>query len=242
MTSIGLAGARFDHIAIAVPDRTLAERTYVDAMGAGRVALARNGGIEIEQLRFADGHKLELLSPYGDRAAAIRLGTHIAQHPATIHHVTLLVGELNGAMSSLASTGVRCVGVADQPDGSREAFVLPQDAGGLLVQLVQKGVVDDDEWARRHGQETEDPSPGAARFLGARYGHPNPTAAAAQLSVLGASVSVAPALVTAHWGDTGLRLWLVPGSASPALVFDGAPTRAADPYVGPAVVNDVADR
>ena len=233
-----LAGARFDHIAIAVPDRSVAERTYVDAMGAGRVAFARNGGIEILQLRFGGGCKLEVLSPYGDRVAARRLTEHIGQRPASIHHVTVLVDTLDDAVSALASVGVRCVGVADQPDGSREAFVLPRNAGGVLVQLVQKDV-DDDEWARRHGQIADDPAPGAARFLGARYGHADPSAAASQLATLGASVTVTPTLVTAQWDGDGLRLWLVPEPAAIELVFDGATPRAADRTLGPAVVNDI---
>lgn len=241
MTASGLEGARFDHIAIAVPDRALAERAYADRMGAGRVALARNGGIEIEQLRFGNGCKLELLSPYGGRTAATRLSEHIERRPATIHHITLLVAELDGAVSGLSTTGVRCVGIADQPDGSREAFVLPHDAGGLLVQLVQKDV-DDDEWARRHGQVAEGPAPGAARFLGARYGHDDPAVAATQLAELGATVTITPALVTARWDEAGLQLWVVPAPAATELVFDGPDPRPADRTLGPAVVDSAAVR
>lgn len=236
MTANSLAGARFDHIAIAVPDRTLAERRYIDEMGAGRVALARNDGIEIEQLRFGNGCKLELLCPYGERVAAKRLSEHIEQRPASIHHVTLLVDGLDDAVSDLASSGVACVGVADQPDGSREAFVLPRHAGGVLVQLVEKDV-DDDEWALRHGQVAREPSAGAAEFLGARYGQVDLGEAALQLETLGASVTTSASCVTARWAGTGLRLWLASGPAETQLVFDQTPPDAAHPTRGPAVVN-----
>lgn len=230
-----LSDARFDHVAIAVPERATAERVYVDLLGAGRVALARHGGIEIEQLRFANGCKLELLSPDGDRAGAARLTEHVRAHPSALHHVTLLVDSLDDAVAGLAASGVRCVGVADQPDGSREAFVLPRDAAGVLVQLVWKDV-SDDEWARRRGQVAQDAAAGAARFLGARYAHPDLALAAGQLRRLGAQVETAPGRLAAWWDDTGLRLWLVHEPAPVELVFVGAAPRPADPAVGPAIV------
>lgn len=232
-------GARLDHVAIAVPDREAADRLYVGRMGGGRVALARNGGVEIEQIRYGNGCKLELLSPYGESTGATRLAEHLATRPGSLHHITLIVESLDDAMSALEDEGVRCVGVAEQPDGSREAFVLPRDAAGLLVQLVWKDV-SDDEWARRHGQTALGPDPGAARFLGARTGHRDLGGAGEQLARLGADVCVAGEAIEAWWDDPGLRLWLVPAPAPVELVFDGAAPRAADPVSGPAIVDAAA--
>ena len=52
-----------DHVAIAVPDRTPAISRFVNEMGAGVVASGRRSGSTIDQLKFRNGNKLEILGP-----------------------------------------------------------------------------------------------------------------------------------------------------------------------------------
>jgi methylmalonyl-CoA/ethylmalonyl-CoA epimerase len=129
--------ATLDHVGIAVKDLAGALRFYADALG-----LAVEGTEEVPSqnvrahfIRVGEA-RLELLEATAPDSPIAR---YVEKHGAGIHHITLRVDDLDGALAALKAKGIRLIDEEPRPGagGSRIAFVHPVGTHGVLVELKQ---------------------------------------------------------------------------------------------------------
>ena len=130
--------SRLDHIGVAVTDLDAAAAFYRDALGLD-VSDAHEVPTEEVRLRFASLGQgaIELLEATGSTSAIAR---SIEKRGPGLHHITLLVPDLDAALARLKARGVRLVDEQPRPGahGSRVAFIHPSAAQGVLVELKQR--------------------------------------------------------------------------------------------------------
>ncbi|HWW93987.1 MAG TPA: methylmalonyl-CoA epimerase [Vicinamibacteria bacterium] len=126
---------KIDHLGIAVP--SLAEATKAwEALG---FTLASTHEVPTERVRAAflpvGDSRLELLEPT-DPASVI---ARFLEKRGGLHHVCVLVDDLEAALAELKARKVRLIDEAPRAgaEGCRVAFVHPQAAGGVLLELKQ---------------------------------------------------------------------------------------------------------
>jgi LAO/AO transport system kinase len=134
----GAAGPRLDHIGVAVTDLEAAIAFYRDALGLEPSAPT---DVPTECVRAA-------FLPVGDAAIelleatspASAIAKSIERRGPGIHHLTLLVDDLQAALDRLQARGARLVDRAPRPGahGSLVAFIHPQAAQGVLIELKQR--------------------------------------------------------------------------------------------------------
>jgi methylmalonyl-CoA/ethylmalonyl-CoA epimerase len=132
-----LKAIKIDHLGIAVPDLAEAVRAY-EALGFRVETL---DAVPSEKVRAAflpvgESH-LELLEPTDpDSVIARFLGKR-----GGLHHVCVLVEDIDAALESLKARGVALVDETPRigAGGSRVAFVHPRAAGGVLLELKERG-------------------------------------------------------------------------------------------------------
>lgn len=125
------------HIAIATPSADALARTLVDSLGAtkGGEEMLDEGGLRVVFVH-AGAVTFELLEPQRDDHTVARF---LAAKGPGLHHVSLEVGDLPGALSSARDAGVRLIDDAPRPGahGSQVAFLHPKGMGGVLIELCQ---------------------------------------------------------------------------------------------------------
>ncbi len=128
-------GATLDHVGMAVRDLRDGALFYRDHLGALFVQGGENpaGGFVFAHYRFPGGGTIELLSPLGPGALADRL----ADRGEGFHHLTLRVDDLGERVNQLRADGLHPRGVRLEGAGWHEAFLLPAETHGVLVQLLQ---------------------------------------------------------------------------------------------------------
>jgi methylmalonyl-CoA/ethylmalonyl-CoA epimerase len=126
---------KVDHLGIAVPNLD-------EAIGAYRTL-----GFEVESVHEVPTEKvraaflpvgesrLELLEPTDPGSAIARF----LEKRSGLHHVCLLVEDIEAALAELKAAGVGLIDERPRPGagGSRVAFVHPRSAAGVLVELKQ---------------------------------------------------------------------------------------------------------
>ncbi len=129
---------RIHHIAIAVEDLDAALAFYRDALGV-RVGERREvpaEGVEIAFLPMEDS-ELELLEPLDPDNS---IGRFLQTRGEGIHHVCLLVDDIEAAVEQLVAEGGRmATEIRAHPEGTRYAFVHPKSAHGVLIELYEEG-------------------------------------------------------------------------------------------------------
>jgi catechol 2,3-dioxygenase-like lactoylglutathione lyase family enzyme len=228
--------ALLDHVAVAVPDLDAAEVRWRTALGGGRVAAGSNGVFDNRQVRFANGAKLELLSPAtADEENFVH--RFLRRFGATVHHVTLTVDDLPTAIGVMEDAGIQLVDVSLGNPVWQEAFLRPSQVGGLVVQ-VASSTYSEDRWAEETGFRIEQPAADAAELLGPQLRHPDLRSAAALWSVLGAEVVGDEEVVVCRWPDSPLDVMISRGEpAGPvALRLRGTADIPAEEGVGPDVL------
>ena len=127
---------RIDHIGIAVPHLEEAIAAY-EALG---FEVADRHDVPSEKVRTAflpiGESTLELLEPTEpDSVIAKFLGKR-----AGIHHICVLVDDIEAALRELDERGVRLVDAEPRvgADGCRVAFVHPKAASGVLIELKEE--------------------------------------------------------------------------------------------------------
>jgi methylmalonyl-CoA epimerase len=129
--------ATLDHIGIAVTDLEAALCFYRDALG---LDVSTPHVVPIEQVRVTfvpvGESTLELLEATTDSSAIARF---TARRGPGLHHLTLLVDDLQSALDQLKARGVRLIDEAPRPGahGSSVAFIHPSAAQGVLIELKQ---------------------------------------------------------------------------------------------------------
>ena len=126
---------KIDHLGIAVPSLAAALAAY-RALG---FEAAETHDVPSEKVRAAflpiGESRLELLEPTDASSTIAR----VLEKRSGLHHVCLLVEDLDATLAELKSRGVRLIDESPRPGagGSRVAFVHPKAAAGVLIELKQ---------------------------------------------------------------------------------------------------------
>jgi hypothetical protein len=227
-----------DHVAVAVPSIEEAGRRWHGHLGGAWCSPKHSAGpgFATQHLRYRGAGKLELLEPEGDDGFAARF---LQRFGARVHHVTLMVSELEPAVEAVREAGYDVVDVSTEDDEWHEGFLRPTQVGGVVVQLA-RSLRSTEEWSEEMGFDVEPiPTTGPA-LRGPTLFHHDLAAAVRVWSVLGGTVEQTDEAVTVRWAAAPLsvRIEHRDHPVSPVLRFDGAPTLAGDPELGPAVVPD----
>jgi len=126
---------KIDHLGIAVP--SLAEAVPLwEALGFAVEAVhdVPTERVKTAFLAIGESH-LELLEPTDPDSVIAKF----LERRSGIHHVCVLVADIEKALADLKSKGVRLVDEKPRPGagGCRVAFVHPKAAGGVLVELKE---------------------------------------------------------------------------------------------------------
>jgi methylmalonyl-CoA epimerase len=128
---------KIDHLGIAVKDLEEATAAF-EALGF-RVASTHE--VPTEKVRVAflpvGESNLELLEPTDETSVIARF----LEKRSGLHHVCLLVENLDAVLADLAEKGVPLLDSKPRPGagGSRVAFIHPKGAGGVLLELKEAG-------------------------------------------------------------------------------------------------------
>jgi methylmalonyl-CoA/ethylmalonyl-CoA epimerase len=126
---------KVDHLGIAVKDLGDAVKTY-EALG---FAVEATHDVPTEKVRAAflpvgESH-LELLEPTDPSSVIARF----LEKRSGLHHVCLLVEDIDGALAELKAQGVPLLDETPRAGagGCRVAFVHPRGAAGVLLELKE---------------------------------------------------------------------------------------------------------
>ena len=128
---------QINHIAVVVDDMEKALSFWQDALGMELHEL-RDVPAEKSQVAFLplSGSEVELVQP---TTADSGIAKYLAKRGAGMHHICLEVDDIEGMMAQLKSKGVRLINEAPRSsaDGKKYAFIHPESALGVLVELYQ---------------------------------------------------------------------------------------------------------
>ncbi len=126
-----------NHVAIVVEDIDDALSFWRDALGIKMHEL-RDVPAEKSKVAFlpVSGSEIELVQPTTDDSG---IAKYLAKRGQGMHHVCLEVDDIDGMLAQLKSKGVRLITEEAKTgaDGRRYAFVHPESASGVLVELYQ---------------------------------------------------------------------------------------------------------
>jgi methylmalonyl-CoA/ethylmalonyl-CoA epimerase len=127
---------KVDHLGIAVKDLAEAVRAYA-ALG---FAVESTHDVPTEKVRAAflpvGESRLELLEPTDPTSVIARF----LEKRSGLHHVCVLVEDIEAALAELKARGVPLVDETPRPGagGCRVAFVHPRGAAGVLLELKEE--------------------------------------------------------------------------------------------------------
>ena len=126
-----------DHVGVAVADLDAAIELYEGAFGMPVVhrETVDTMGVKAALLDVGDGH-VELLLPLGDETP---VGKFLAKRGPGLHHVAYRVDNIDDVLADLRGRGVELIDEQARTGirQSRVAFLHPQGAGGVLIELVE---------------------------------------------------------------------------------------------------------
>jgi methylmalonyl-CoA/ethylmalonyl-CoA epimerase len=128
---------KINHVAIVVEDMENALSFWRDALGLELHEL-RDVPAEKSQVAFmpvADT-EVELVMPTTDDSG---IAKYLAKRGQGMHHLCLEVDDLLGMLAQLKAKGVRLINEEPRTsaDGKKYAFIHPESACGVLVELYQ---------------------------------------------------------------------------------------------------------
>jgi methylmalonyl-CoA/ethylmalonyl-CoA epimerase len=130
---------KIDHLGIAVSALEESLAFYKDALGLShsRTEVVEDQGVRVALLRAGES-RIELLEP---TAADTPVGRFISKRGEGLHHICFEVEDLNARLVQLRLSGVRPLDGYPRKgaEGGLVAFLHPSTAGGVLVELVEKG-------------------------------------------------------------------------------------------------------
>jgi methylmalonyl-CoA epimerase len=126
---------KIDHLGIAVPSLAEAIPAW-EALGFGVDAVhdVPTEKVKTAFLRVGESH-LELLEPTDPTSVIAKF----LERRSGLHHVCVLVEDIERALADLKAQGVRLIDETPRPGagGCRVAFVHPKSAGGVLLELKE---------------------------------------------------------------------------------------------------------
>jgi len=126
-----------DHVGVAVDDLGRMIRLLTEVLGGSLLSggLEPRTGLRSAQVTFAGGGKVELIQPTED--GPVR--DFVAARGPGVHHVTVLVDDVDDTIARLSAAGFRTTGRSEPTDMWHEVYVHPRDAAGCLFQIVRAG-------------------------------------------------------------------------------------------------------
>lgn len=130
---------KIDHLGIAVRSISDSLAFYRDALG---LELSGTESVEDQGVRVAllpvGESRIELLEPFSEETP---VGRFIARRGEGLHHICYEVEDLSGKLDEFRARGVRVLDGYPRrgAEGRLVAFLHPSSAGGVLVELVEKG-------------------------------------------------------------------------------------------------------
>jgi methylmalonyl-CoA/ethylmalonyl-CoA epimerase len=128
---------QINHVAVVVDDMEKALGFWRDALGMELHAL-RDVPAEKSKVAFLPlpGSELELVHPTSEDSGIARF---LAKRGPGMHHLCLEVDDIEAMMAQLKARGVRLINEEPRQtsDGKKYAFIHPESAGGVLVELYQ---------------------------------------------------------------------------------------------------------
>ena len=130
---------RLNHVAIAVPDVSVAAAVYRNNLGAmvsGPTPLLEHGVTIV----FVDlpNSKIELMEPLGEASPIL---SFLERNPkGGIHHLCFEVPDVRAAIESLTGSGAHVIGDGEPEIGAHGkpvVFLHPKDFLGTLIELEQ---------------------------------------------------------------------------------------------------------
>jgi methylmalonyl-CoA/ethylmalonyl-CoA epimerase len=129
-----------DHVALAANDTSDALRFLTGALGGTVIFGGQSLGFRPMQVwvgtQDGDGMPVELLEPW----AADRndfLARFVGKHGAGPHHLTFKVSSLDAALERVRGAGFHPVNINLDDPHWKEAFLMPAEAHGTVVQLAE---------------------------------------------------------------------------------------------------------
>lgn len=126
-----------NHVAVVVDDMEKSLAFWRDALGMDLHEL-RDVPAEKSQVAFLPlaGAEVELVLPTTDDSG---IAKYLAKRGPGMHHICLEVDDIAGMLSQLKEKNIRLIN--EEPrvagDGKKYAFIHPESAGGVLVELYQ---------------------------------------------------------------------------------------------------------
>jgi methylmalonyl-CoA/ethylmalonyl-CoA epimerase len=129
-----------DHVALAATDTSDALRFLTGQLGGTVIFGGQAYGFRPMQVWIGgddgDGMPIELLEPW-DVGRNDFLARFVARHGAGPHHLTFKVGDLAAALERVRGAGYTPVNIDVSDPEWKEAFLMPREAHGTVVQLAQ---------------------------------------------------------------------------------------------------------
>jgi methylmalonyl-CoA/ethylmalonyl-CoA epimerase len=129
-----------DHVALAAADTSGALRYLTGALGGTVIFGGEASGFRPMQVWLGDdagdGMSVELLEPWATEQNDF-LARFVARHGGGPHHLTFKVPDLLAALERVRASGFRPVNVDLSDPEWKEAFLLPREAHGTVVQLAE---------------------------------------------------------------------------------------------------------
>ncbi|HEV3469333.1 MAG TPA: methylmalonyl Co-A mutase-associated GTPase MeaB [Pyrinomonadaceae bacterium] len=134
---VSATALRVEHIGIATPRLDDALRFWRDALGleVRHTEVVEEQGVRVAMLPAGEP-RIELLEPTGEDSPVAKF---LQKRGPGIHHVAVRVPDIRAALARLAAQGVRLIDAEPRlgAGGCLVAFVHPQSAGGVLLELVE---------------------------------------------------------------------------------------------------------
>ncbi len=129
---------KIEHIGIATPRIDDALRFWQDALGleVRHTEVVEEQGVRVAMLPVGEP-RIELLEPTGDNSPVAKF---LQKRGPGLHHIAIEVEGIEGALAALKALGVQLIDEAPRvgAGGCLVAFVHPQAAGGVLLELVEE--------------------------------------------------------------------------------------------------------
>jgi len=129
-----------DHIAVVVSEMGKGLEFYRDLLGLKLHATHEvpDQKVEISMMEAADGSRIELLKATAPDSPVAK---YIAKKGEGLHHLAFTVENLEEALNRFKEAGARLIDREPRigAGGTRIAFIHPQAASGVLIELVERG-------------------------------------------------------------------------------------------------------
>ncbi len=129
-----------DHVAVAVESIEDALVLYSDVLGGSFVSGGDDDASGVRAVRVQlPGLRIELLQPLRDDTV---LRAYLDRYGQGLHHVTMLVPDLDEAIAELEGAGFETTGTNRSRSWWMESYIRPKSGFGALIQIVET----DERW------------------------------------------------------------------------------------------------